>query len=212
MTARHGRLGRVFMSCVFFIGLTACASVPDIKVLYQLPPKSDRFKGQKVLFTFEDARGDQPFLGEGARLEVGNFSGNFSFSVARYNEAGFKIGMFDLPAMVKEGFVRRLKNLGMDVISKSEKDVPELYVALKTFHVDYGDRKWTAKMNYVASIRKEGKTLLSQTISGETERYKVVGTSAADKALGELFTDMVNKVDLVRLFQEAGTRAPASSG
>jgi hypothetical protein len=40
-------------------------------------------------------------------------------------------------------------------------------------------------------------------ISGQGERVKLVGKGDADKVMGEVFEDLVNRLDLPRLFQQA---------
>ena len=42
-----------------------------------------------------------------------------------------------------------------------------------------------------------------ETISGSAERLKVMTKSDAEKVLSELLTDMANKLDVARLFQQA---------
>jgi hypothetical protein len=59
-------------------------------------------------------------------------------------------------------------------------------------------------MAYEARLSKDGKVLARQIVSGEGERMKIMGREQADIILGEVFTDLVNRVDLDRLFREAG--------
>ena len=70
------------------------------------------------------------------------------------------------------------------------------------FIVD-ADRKWVVKMNYRASLSDSGGLLSKESVSGEAERLKVTGKSDAEKILGELLSDMVNKLNLESLFQQA---------
>jgi hypothetical protein len=58
-------------------------------------------------------------------------------------------------------------------------------------------------MNYRAGLLDEGSLLSKESVSGEAERLSVTGKSDAEKILGELLTDMANKLNLVRLFQQA---------
>jgi hypothetical protein len=59
-------------------------------------------------------------------------------------------------------------------------------------------------MGFEARLMKEGELLASQTISGQAERLKVLGRRDADKVMGEIFSDVVNRLDVPRLFQQAG--------
>jgi hypothetical protein len=42
-----------------------------------------------------------------------------------------------------------------------------------------------------------------EAVSGSAERLQLLKKNDAEKVLGELLTDMANKLDLVRLFQQA---------
>ncbi len=50
---------------------------------------------------------------------------------------------------------------------------------------------------------KNGRLLAMQSVNGSAERLKVMGKSDAEKVLAELLTDMVNKLDIAKLFQQA---------
>jgi hypothetical protein len=54
---------------------------------------------------------------------------------------------------------------------------------------------------------REGQVLSSQIVSGEAERLDVMGTEQADVVLSELLTDVVNKLDLSKLFLRALRKA-----
>ena len=207
MRGKNQGLGRALMIFVLFAGMTACATIPELKVNYQLPPRSDQFKGKKVFLAFDDARTSKKLFGPGAQEEFQGFTGNISFSVARYNEPGFKIGAFDLPGLFQQGFKRRLENLGMEVLSEPAPGVSELLIVLNEFELDLVSRKWVARMNYEARLIKEGKVLATQTISGQAERLKLLGRGGADTAVGEIFTDMVNRLDVARLFEQENASA-----
>lgn len=187
---------------LLLVFVVSCATIPELKVHYQLPPASDNLKGKRVYLAFEDARKTKEMFGNAAKQEFGNYTGNISFSVARYNEPGFKIGPFKLTDMVKEGFKRRLENAGLEVLSVKSATEPQLLIVLNEFMIDLVDRKWVAKMAYEARLMKDGKTLSTQVISGEAERLKLIGRREADTVSAEIFTDMINRVDLLRLFQQ----------
>ncbi|MEA2038768.1 MAG: hypothetical protein U9N82_02940 [Thermodesulfobacteriota bacterium] len=187
---------------LLFAFMISCASIPVLKVNYQLPPSSDELKGKKVFLIVEDARKTKEFLGKGASKELSNFPGNFAFSVTRYGGAGFKIGFFHVRDMVVEAFKRRLENTGLDLVQEESHGDPVLLIILNEFVLDLVDRRWIVNMSYEAILKKEGRVLSTQIISGEAERYKLAGWGAADIVLGEIFSDMVNRLDVDRLFQK----------
>jgi hypothetical protein len=43
-----------------------------------------------------------------------------------------------------------------------------------------------------------------QTINGSAERTFIMGRSDADKVVGELVSDTINKLDVALLFKQAG--------
>ena len=143
----------VFLLSAFMF---SCASIPELKVHYQLPPRSDELKGKRVVLVIKDARMTKEILGQGAQKEFKNFSGNFSFSLARYNEPGFKIGIFQVPAMIREAFKRRLENLCLKVLFERSPAEPRLLIVLQEFLLDFQGRKWVAKMSYEARLVKDG--------------------------------------------------------
>jgi len=195
-------MAKTSANILLFLFAFSCATIPELKVHYQLPRASDNLEGKHVYLAFEDARKTQEMFGTAAKQEFGNYVGNISFSVARHNEPGFKIGPFKLTDMVKEGFKRRFENAGLEVLSVKSATEPQILIVLNEFMIDLVDRKWVAKMAYEARLMKDGKTLSSQIISGEAERLKLIGRREADTVSGEIFTDMINRLDLLRLFQQ----------
>ena len=100
----------------FVTGLfSGCATIPELKLLYQLPPPTDRLKGQTVFLSIQDARGNKDIISEGAKEDFRGFTGDITLSVARSNEAGFRMGPFNFDALMWEGFRRRLETHGITV-------------------------------------------------------------------------------------------------
>jgi len=87
--------------------------------------------------------------------------------------------------------------------SYTEKTEPVIEIDLKKFFLDLVDRKWVAEISYEARLIKNNKLLATETISGNAERFKMFPQSDAEKVLGEIFTDVVNKLDFGKLFQQA---------
>jgi len=183
--------------------MISCATIPHLNVEYRLPPKSDELKGKKVSLVFEDRRAVKDILGKGAQKDFKNFSGNISYSLARGKEKGFKIGLYTIPSLLMEVFKLRLENLGIEVVSEGEKDETAIVIVLKDLILDLINRKWVVTMDYEAGLVRDQKILARQMISGQGERLKLVGRGQADVVMGEIFTDMVNRLNVARLFQQA---------
>jgi len=183
--------------------MTSCATIPHLNVEYRVPPKSEELKGKKVSLVFEDRRAIKDILGKGAEKDFENFSGNISYSLARGEDKGFKIGLFTIPSLFMEVFKLRLENLGVEVVQEREKGENEIVIVLKDFILDLIDRKWVVTMGYEARLVRDEKIFAKQMISGQAERLKLVGRGQTDVVMGEIFTDMVNRLNVNRLFQQA---------
>jgi len=185
----------------FFAG--ACTPKSFLKVQYQLPSQSSTLEGEKVALAVSDMRGKNTFLTETARKSLKNFNGTFSLVVLREDGSGNLIGAYDLVSLLTEVFQQRLKNEGIQSVAVADSSLPELKIEITEFQLDFANRKWIVSMNYRASLLDKGNLLSKESVSGEAERLKVTGKSDAEKILGELLSDMVNKLNLVRLFQKA---------
>jgi hypothetical protein len=199
------RARRPFIGMLFVLmAVSACTTIPELKVTYQLPRRSEALKGKKVFVGFEDARKSKDLIGKGAQEQYKNFSGNITLFFTRGDEEGFKIGVYHVPALFNEVFKERLEHLGAEVVSESKESEVEMMIVLKDLLLDLADRDWVVRMDYQARLMKQGELLASQTISGQAERLKVLGRRDADKVMGEIFSDVVNRLDVPRLFQQAG--------
>ena len=196
--------GNWILSILVLVSLSACSPLPYLEVNYRLPLRSEYLKGQKVSLDLEDVRPGKDMIGRGARDDFGNFSGNISLAVARGAGTGVRMGVYETPSLFREAFQKRLENAGAEVLPIKEKGVPDLTLIIQKFLLDLVDRRWTVEMAYEARLSKDGKVLARQIVSGEGERMKIMGREQADIILGEVFTDLVNRVDLDRLFREAG--------
>jgi hypothetical protein len=58
-------------------------------------------------------------------------------------------------------------------------------------------------MAYEAKLQPGDTVRASQTVAGEAERAKILGVKQADQVMSELFTDMVNRLDLKGLIQKS---------
>ncbi len=187
-----------------FVLIVSCTKIPYIQVDYRLPPEKVDLRDKKILLTFQDMRNPKDVLGEGAKSDYKNFSEYFSFSLARGTEKGFRIGVFDLPDLFMETFKRRLEYSGVMVLTETGGEDAEVVIALNEFLLDLVNRKWKFSMAYEARLVKAGKMLTKQIITGKGERLKLVGRKEADAIVGEIYTDMVNRLNVERLFQQGG--------
>lgn len=188
---------------MFFVFMGSCASIPELKVNYQLPPSSGEYRDKRVLLTIKDGRSNKDPLGQGAKSELSGFSGNFALSVTQHKGTEMEAGIYKVVGMMREGFRRRLKNIGLVPILEESGKGTRLLIVLNEFSLDRVGRDWIFRMGYEARILQDGKVLTRENVRGEGERYNFSGRAAAEKVLGEVFTDCVNRLDIKRLFERA---------
>ena len=190
------------LALVMAILVSACASKPFLKVHYQLPSPSQVLTGENVALTIVDVRKDNASLSANAKKSLKNFNNTYSLVVLHDNGHGNLIGAYDLNSLLKEIFKQRLENEGGHVIINPENADASLEIQLKEFKLDIVKRKWMLRMSYQAGLSKNSGLVAKESINGSAERLKVMGKSNAEKILGELVTDMVNKLDVAKLFQQ----------
>ena len=184
--------------------ISACSKTSHIKIKYHLPSILDELKGKKVFLKLEDKRTDKTLLSEEAQKKIKNFTGLFSLSLVKKNEQdGALMGVFDLPSLFQETFMKRFESTGIEVLGLRKKNEPEIKIDIKDFLLDLVDRKWTVHIMYEASLIKDDKIMSNQTASGKAERLRLFGSGEAEMVLGEIFTEIVNKLDLPKLFSDA---------
>ena len=192
-----------FSVMILAVLVSACASKPFLKVQYQLPSSSTASTGERISLAVSDRRNDDSFLSRNAKKSIKNFNGTYSLVVLRDDRSGNLIGAYDLDSLLREIFRQRLKNEGLRVIDIADSAYANLEIELKEFKLDIVDRKWVLRMSYQAGLSKNSGLIAKESVNGSAERLKVMGKSDAEKILGELVTDMVNKLDVAKLLQQA---------
>ncbi len=184
-----------------FLLLVSCATIPHLHLTYRLPIEGKTLAGKKVFIRAEDIRKEKQTFGKGARQMFEKTSEDIALSVAKGAAEGSKKGIYNAPALLKEAMESRLRNEGIQVVPEGETSAG-ISLALRSFLLDRLDRKWRVFLAYDARLMKDGKELSNEIISGEAERFELVGKEQAEVVLGELLTEVVNRLDLVKLFQK----------
>lgn len=197
------RLIPTVLALVLTALLTACASKPYLKVQYQLPPSSTALAGESIFLQISDRRNDPDFLSAAAKNSLKNFNDTYSLVVLRDDRSGNLIGAYDLNSLWKEIFTQRLQNEGVTVSASQDGTDADLVIQIKVFKLDIVDRKWVLQMSYQAGLSRNNTVLAKESVNGSAERLKVMGKSDAEKVLGELVSDMVNKLDVAQLYRKA---------
>ena len=188
---------------ILLIFAGACSSKPFLIVHYQLPSPSDTLAGKEVRPIVSDLRENKAFLSENAKKSLKQFNETYSLVAIKDDGSGNLLGIYEIDTLISELFKQRLNNLGIRVPPPTHDSEYELEIKLQDFKLDLAGRKWIMKMSYQAILLKDGRLLAMESVSGSAERVKVMGKSDAEKLLGELMSDMVNKLEMAKLFQQA---------
>ena len=194
-----------FLGGALIIALAAaCASSNVLSVKYQLPPPAGETLARSVTIAFVDDRRTDAFLTPSARNELKGFAGVYALTVTRPGGSGELKGAYPVDVLFREVLRYRLENAGVKVAPPGTQADTELKLVLKEFQLDFGDRKWSAAVAYTAQLLENATMASQQTINGSAERTFLMGKSDADKVVGELVSDTINKLDVALLFKQAG--------
>ena len=111
------------------------------------------------------------------------------------------MGAFSLPSMITQIFKHRLENAGIRVAPEGQRRETVVEIILKAFKLDLVGRKWVINMTYQANLLRQNQFVAGETVTGSAERLRVVGGKDAEMIIGELITDVVNRLDLNELFK-----------
>jgi len=191
------------ISIILFIGIlsSSCASKNFLTVKYQLPPQAVERKEIKVALAVKDIREDPGIATKSAKMALKNFTEHFALIVAQENKNDRLVGAFSLSSMIREVFKHRLENAGVVVAAEEDPLTPLVEIVLKEFKIDLQNRKWIITMNYQANLVKQDRIAAGQTVTGSAERMRVVSSKDAEIILGELVSDVANKLNLNELLQ-----------
>lgn len=200
---RRGTVELIALIVFTVIVFGACSSSQFLKVHYQLPAEAPALEGITVNLSFKDMRRNKAILSKAAREDLSDFSDTFTLVSGPVDSEGKLLGVYDLESLVKEIFSQRLQHSGVKVVDKKDSSV-QLEITLKKFRLDLISRKYIFNMGYQLNLYKNGKHVASESISGNAERLKTLGSREADKVISELVTDMVNRLDVAVFLRQAG--------
>jgi hypothetical protein len=201
MISINPRIRAITIILVVGVLSSFCASKNYLTVNYQLPIESVEPQGTRVALRVEDMREDPNIVTPSAKKALKNFAGHFVLFVVQENKKDRPAGAFSLTSMIKEIFSHRLKNAGVQVVPEEDSAVPVVEIVLKEFKLDLANRKWVITMNYQANLIKQNKFVAGEKITGSAERLRVVSGKNAERIIGELVSDVVNRLDLNEFLQ-----------
>ena len=187
---------------VFSVSLglfVACATLPSMNVTYKTMPKSNILEGREIYFRFIDKRSDKDIIGQGAKKIYKHFSGNINFIVSKGKKDQSLVGVYEAESLFKNALAIYLENMGLRLLPEPKPGIPELAIKLHDFVLDLSGRRWVARIVYEAEFIQDGTVLISK-FRGEGEKYRVSRLTQADQVMSETFTDIINQLDVKRMF------------
>ena len=183
--------------------LSACAPRPALRIDYTLPKDRKLLNGMAVALDFMDVRADTEILGNGVRKELKNFSGQVSVSVDPA-AAPELISMVDMERLITLPLSLRLKQMGAHLVDSKEAADSVIQVGLKEFKLIFEEEIWKVNMTYYARLIVDQKEVAKETIQGSGERVKIMGSYDADSVFSDIYTDVMNKLNIESLYQRGG--------
>jgi hypothetical protein len=199
---------RSFFGCLMFFivciwWLSACTGRPYLIVDYQVPTASHQLAGQSVRLQINDLREDPYIFSPRASIEFRDFKERYALAWIMEDRSRILAGEHDLQNLFKEAFKKRLEVIGVSVVSGHQSSAPLFEVDLKEIKIDLQQRKWMANVSYRVSLSKDQNLIAHEKVVGTAERVKIIGRKGADTVISEIFSDMINRVDLIQLFEKA---------
>ncbi len=191
----------IIFSLIFLIW--ACAKPYHLSVGYHLPEESQQLAGQKVQLVIEDQRDDKEIFSEKAMKEFDKWDGTYALALGG-TPPPKPVQTYNLPALFHEALKKRLEAMQIEVVDASSGDAPTLTVTLEKVAVDLKGKTWHSEIIYRAQLSRDSSKIARETVTGKAERTKIMGMGGGEKLTGELFTDVINKLNIPKLFENAG--------
>ena len=182
--------------------ISGCAHRAYLIVDYALPSESMQLKGQAVKIVVKDLRQDKSIFTPAAASEFQGFRDRYSLSWKNQDGSRLLVGEYNLKDLFLESFKERLKRMGVQVRS-DESPVPVFEIDLQRFKINLSGRKWIADVIYEANLSQDAHLIAREKITGSAERMKIIGRKGADTVLSEIFSDIINRLNILKLFQQA---------
>lgn len=194
---------RAMVLGLVMLGCCACAKKSYIDVDYRLPSAVNTLAGRTVFVETRDLRSDREIFNPRAKEKFEYFTGLFSLSLTQPDEQQIVVGAYELPQLFETALKRRLQQLGVVVAAERSANSPLFQIKLNQFRIKLVGQKWLAEIAYEASLSHDTQLVARETVSGSAERLKVMGSGGAEKVISDIFTEMINRLNIERLYQQA---------
>ena len=203
MISRNASTLFIFFLISLFCLLTACAKPYFLSVGYHLPEEPAQLAGKKISLVVEDRREDKTVLSESAQKEFDLWDGTYALALNGTPPAD-PVETFDLQGLFHEAMQKRLEAMQVNVVDAPLDGIPALIITLEKVNIDLKGKTWHSQITYKAQLSRDSSKIARETVSGQAERAKIMGMGGGKKLTGELFTDVINELNIANLFDNAG--------
>jgi hypothetical protein len=191
----------IFILLALCIG--ACAKPYHLNLRYDPPEKRSDLPESRIALAITDARETSAIFSEKAHKEFDRWNGTFVLLDSE-TAPGDAAETSDLPGLFTKALKKNLETMNITVVDEKTAELPTLELTLETFRIDLKGRTWTSELRYEALLSKDGSKTGRERIHAQAERTKVMGRAGGEKLLSEIFSEAINKLNLMKLFENAG--------
>ena len=181
-----------------------CAKNAYIDVDYRLPVAGQSLQGRTVVIETSDLRTDKEIFNKRAKEYFEDFTGLFTLTLESAPDQQRMLGAYELPMLFEQALKQRLTAMGVTVTAEPSPGTPVFQIKINRFRINLVGQKWQADISYEANLSEDARLVAKEVVSGSAERLKVVGAGGAEKVIGEIFSEMINRLNIERLFEQAG--------
>jgi len=196
-------LGTLVAAVIIMLMLAACTKPYHFYVKYDIPESSVDLKGQAVNLQSLDGRESKNFLSEKAGNEFDRWDNRFALYHTPKKPKG-DIETYPLAGLIEATMKKRLETMGIAVVEGKMDTTPLFELTLNTFFLDLNDRTWVSDFSYEVKLTLDNQKIGREKVSGQAERTKIMGRGAGEILVGDIFTESINKLDIRKLFKNAG--------
>ena len=192
---------RILLGVGMLLLLAGCAK-PYMHITYNLGPE-EKISALPVHLEIKDDRTDKEVVSPAvkARDIFPGVQQMFDLSTVKPDGGQNNYIDADVPTAFYEAFKARIEERGVSLLKGTDTLNPTLVIEVKRMILDADGRMLRAHIEYQARFFRGGKEFKNETISGDSEKFYVMGQDTAEQTLGEAFTSAVNALDLTPIFQ-----------
>lgn len=192
-------------ACVvlLFISLIGCTKRPYLVVDYKIVAASNQLDGKRLRLQVKDLRLNPSIFTPVAAAQFPGFEDRYRLTRLNGKNEKTLLDEQDLHGLFYEAFAMRLEKMGVEIVPMERDDVPLFQILINTLKIDLQDRKWVTSVSFEGNLSVDNQLVARETVSGEAERVKILGTKGADDTFSDIFTEIVNRLNIVKLFRQA---------